>query len=192
MGVLYKLLYPFALFHYLVYLLSDKYTKSDIDEDIEYMNYRQQKKNTLFYYLILEKPYRNLFYYRIGRKCSFFLRIILHPYPLFFINDDMKDVAGGIYVLNHPHSTRIYAKKIGKHLTIRQNTTIGMSKLNQNDLIPTIGDNVEIGANTVIIGDIQIGNNVVIGAGSIVVKNIPDNCVAAGNPARVIKYLNER
>lgn len=41
-----------------------------------------------------------------------------------------------------------------------------------------------------IIGGVTIGNNVVIGAGSVVVKDIPDNCVAVGNPCRVIKTLD--
>lgn len=55
--------------------------------------------------------------------------------------------------------------------------------------IPTLGDNVSLGANVVIIGSVKIGNNVIIGAGSVVVKGIPDNSVAAGNPAKVIKML---
>lgn len=41
----------------------------------------------------------------------------------------------------------------------------------------------------VIIGKINIGSNVKIGAGSVVVKDVPDNCVVAGNPARIIKTL---
>lgn len=53
-----------------------------------------------------------------------------------------------------------------------------------------IGDNVSLGANVTIIGNIHIGNNVVIGVGSVVVKDVPDNCVVAGNPAKVIKYLD--
>ena len=42
-------------------------------------------------------------------------------------------------------------------------------------------------ANSVVFGNIKIGNNVTIGAGSVVTKDIPDNCVVAGNPARIIK-----
>lgn len=45
------------------------------------------------------------------------------------------------------------------------------------------------GAKVMIIGGIRIGNNVTIGAGSVVVKDIPDDCVAVGNPARVIKQV---
>lgn len=49
-----------------------------------------------------------------------------------------------------------------------------------------IGDNVFIGSNTTILYDVRIGTNVIIGAGSLVNKDIPDNSVAAGVPARVI------
>lgn len=54
---------------------------------------------------------------------------------------------------------------------------------------PTIGDNVNIGSNTCIIGGVSIGDNVVIGAGSVVVKDVPSNVVIAGNPARIIRQL---
>lgn len=54
-----------------------------------------------------------------------------------------------------------------------------------------IGDNVYIGMHTTITAGTTIGNNVIIGANSLVCKNIPDNCVAAGNPARVICSLEE-
>lgn len=53
----------------------------------------------------------------------------------------------------------------------------------------TIGNNVWIGGNTVVCPGVKIGNNVVIGAGSIVTKDIPDNTVAAGNPARTIRKI---
>ena len=45
-----------------------------------------------------------------------------------------------------------------------------------------------MGANVVIIGDIKIGNNVIIGAGSVVLKDIPENAIVAGNPARILRY----
>jgi acetyltransferase-like isoleucine patch superfamily enzyme len=50
-----------------------------------------------------------------------------------------------------------------------------------------IGSNVWIGANAIILPGVTIGNHVVIGAGSVVTKSIPDNKVAVGNPARIIK-----
>ncbi|MBQ3029103.1 MAG: acyltransferase [Lachnospiraceae bacterium] len=54
-----------------------------------------------------------------------------------------------------------------------------------------IGNNVFIGANSTILKDVTIGDNVIIGAGSLVNKSIPSDCVAAGNPVRVICSLEE-
>lgn len=50
-----------------------------------------------------------------------------------------------------------------------------------------IGNKTQIGANATILPDIKIGNNVTIGAGAVVTKNIPDNAVAVGIPAKIIK-----
>ena len=55
-----------------------------------------------------------------------------------------------------------------------------------------IGDNVWIGGNVVINPGVTIGSNVVIGSGSVVTKDIPDNCVAAGNPCRVIRPIGQQ
>lgn len=55
----------------------------------------------------------------------------------------------------------------------------------------TIEDNVWIGGGTVILPGVTIGKNTVIGAGSVVTKSIPENCVAVGNPCKVIKNLTE-
>lgn len=55
-----------------------------------------------------------------------------------------------------------------------------------------IGSNVWIGGNTVINPGISIGDNTVIGSGSVVTKDIPSSVVAAGNPCRIIRKLNEQ
>lgn len=54
----------------------------------------------------------------------------------------------------------------------------------------TIGDNVWIGGSAVVLMGVSIGNNVVIGAGSVVTHDIPDNAVAVGNPASVVKMID--
>ncbi|MFN8436184.1 MAG: serine acetyltransferase [Cytophagales bacterium] len=74
--------------------------------------------------------------------------------------------------------------KIGKNVSLRHCTTIGNNGKSKE--CPTIGNNVNIGSNVCIIGPITIGNNVSIGAGAVVVKDVPDNCIAVGNPARII------
>ena len=55
----------------------------------------------------------------------------------------------------------------------------------------TIGDNVWLGGNTVVCPGVRIGSNVVIGAGSVVTKDIPDWCIAAGNPCKVIRRITD-
>lgn len=93
---------------------------------------------------------------------------------------------GGGMVCYHPYASVINAKRIGRNFTFRNGLTIG-NKDNDNRLIPEIGDDVEVGANAVIIGGIRIGNNVTVGAGAVVVKDVPNNVVVAGNPARIIR-----
>ena len=56
----------------------------------------------------------------------------------------------------------------------------------------TVGDNVWFGGNTVVCPGVHIGDNVVIGAGSVVTRDIPDWCIAAGNPCRVIRKITEK
>lgn len=55
----------------------------------------------------------------------------------------------------------------------------------------TLGDNVWIGGNTVILPGITIGNNVAIGAGSVVTRDIPDWSLAAGNPCRILRQIGD-
>ena len=82
---------------------------------------------------------------------------------------------------------------IGTNVHLRHNTTIGCVKLpdGSQGSSPVIGDNVEIGANAVVLGGIHIGENAKIGAGSVVVKDVPANAIVVGNPAKVIKYLDD-
>lgn len=54
-----------------------------------------------------------------------------------------------------------------------------------------IGDNVFIGANATVLPGVCIGNNSVVGANSVVTKNVPENTVVSGNPARVVCSLSE-
>ncbi|MBC8374905.1 MAG: acyltransferase [FCB group bacterium] len=53
-----------------------------------------------------------------------------------------------------------------------------------------IGKNVRVGAHSIILPGVEIGSNVAIGAGSVVTRDVPDNVMVAGNPARVVKTLS--
>lgn len=74
---------------------------------------------------------------------------------------------------------------IGKNLNIRQGVTIG----DVNSKVPIIGDNVYIGAGAKIIGDVKVGSNVIIGANAVVTRDIPDNTIVGGIPAKIIRKI---
>ena len=80
----------------------------------------------------------------------------------------------GVRVLTHDASLELFTKE--------KATKIGRV---------VIGDNVFVGMGTIILPNVQIGNNVIVGAGSIVSKDIPDNSVVAGNPAKVIGSIDD-
>lgn len=125
--------------------------------------------------------------------------IILLPYLVFyrllvewFLNCEIpyKTKIGKSLSLFHGHALVINdSAVIGNNCTIRHSTTIGNKKLSDGSYSksPTIGNNVDIGSNVCVIGPITIGDNVIIGAGSVVVHSVPPNSVIAGNPARIIK-----
>ena len=105
--------------------------------------------------------------------------------------------------------TTIYSTssiKIGKNATIGANCKIvdndfhpldpEQRRLNLNETHTrrapiTIGDNCFIGMNSIILKGTTLGNNVVVGAGSVVHGTFPDNCIIAGNPAKIIKHLKQ-
>ena len=55
----------------------------------------------------------------------------------------------------------------------------------------SIGNNCWLGGNAVILPGVHLGNNVIVGGGAVVTKSFGDNVVIAGNPAQVIKHLQE-
>ena len=55
-----------------------------------------------------------------------------------------------------------------------------------------LGDNVTVSCGACILGNITIGNNVNVGANCVVMKNVPDNCTVAGNPALIIRKDGEK
>lgn len=88
----------------------------------------------------------------------------------------------------HPGFIRIgeYVK-IGSNCTILPMVLIGKSKPGIGTENFTIGDNCYISAGVTIFGPVKIGNNVTIGGGAVVTKDIPDNAIVGGVPAKIIK-----
>ena len=144
----------------------------------------------------LEKRFNHLMLHYPEFAFVFFWRIKQRKHrwaSLFTTNFNCKifgnTVIGSGIMCYHPFATVINAKSIGKNFQFRNSLTIG-NKGNDNTLLPVIGNNVTVGAQVIIIGDIQIGDNVTIGAGSVVVKDVPSNVVVAGNPAKIIRTLS--
>ena len=77
---------------------------------------------------------------------------------------------------------------IGKNCNIAQGVTIAQANRGKNEGVPVIGDEVWIGINATIVGNIHIGNDVLIAPLSYVNFDIPDNAVVMGNPAKIINY----
>lgn len=85
-------------------------------------------------------------------------------------------IAANVYIVDGDHS-----------LPLRKSRYLVTSESGYAGAPISIGKYVWIGANSVILKGVSIGDNSIIGAGSVVTKSIPKNCVAVGNPAKVIK-----
>lgn len=140
----------------------------------------------VLYFLHNNRYYRCLFYHRIGPVKAMLISWIRPGDSSFLLPYSTK--IGGSLLFAHSYSTVLNAESIGENFSCVHCCTIGKKGGDR----PRIGNNVAMGAGSMIIGDINIGNNVVVGAGAVVVKDVPDNCIVAGNPARIIKYLDDK
>jgi len=82
--------------------------------------------------------------------------------------------------------------EIGDYVTLFQGVTLGGTGKERGKRHPTLGNHVVVGAGAKILGGINIGDNVKIGANSVVLKNVPPDSTVIGVPGRVIKSQGER
>lgn len=130
---------------------------------------------------------RNIFYARVAYRHHFyakFLALFARPLPLLDISST-AEIGGGL-IVQHGYATIIAPRKIGKNCWVNQGVTIGYT--NDDDCL-TLGDNVTVYAGAKILGDVHVGNNVVVAANAVVVKDVEDNCIVGGVPAKVIKRI---
>lgn len=132
------------------------------------------------------KLFHNIVQFRIKNKS----KLLSYMVEIFLpIKKDLEISQGEIgcgLTIFHGHGSVIVCKKAGKNLTVYQGATIGKNSKDNNDrnAMPIIGDNVTVYTNAVVAGNIVIGDNVEIGAGTVVMKDVPSNTVVIGNPCR--------
>ncbi len=76
--------------------------------------------------------------------------------------------------------------EIGKNVTLYHGVTLGGTSWNKGKRHPTLADNVIVGANAAILGNIRVGENSKVGSGSVVNKEVPPNSTVVGNPGRIV------
>lgn len=81
---------------------------------------------------------------------------------------------------------------IGDNCLIYQGVTLGGTGKDKGKRHPTLGDNVLVGSGAKVLGPFTVGNNVKIAANAVVLNAIPDNCTAVGVPARIVKQNGEK
>lgn len=138
----------------------------------------------------------NLHYIYILRKCQQygsssikgkFWRFVLrhHQIKYGFQIYPETEIGEGLY-LGHWGTLVINPNaKIGKNCNIAQGVTIGQQNRGKNAGYPTIGNQVWIGPNAVIVGGITIGNNVLVAPNSYVNFDVPSDSIVVGNPAKI-------
>ena len=127
------------------------------------------------------------------------------PHPTADSPSAGRDAVGDVVIGDHTriglHNTIIGPVSIGSHVNLAQGITV--TALNHNFSEPNkrideqgvstqeivINDDVWIGANAVILPGVTIGSHCVVAAGAVVTKDIPDGCIVAGVPAKIIKQI---
>lgn len=98
------------------------------------------------------------------------------------------EIGPGIF-FPHTSGTVIGATRIGSKVTVFQGVTLGAKELDMGfkaSLRPEVGDNVMLGSGCKVLGGIKIGDDVTVGANSVVVESIQSNTTVVGVPARAI------
>lgn len=161
-------------------------------ERVLYSNEFPKGVLALNYALWNDYAYRRVYLYRLHTSCStamYSIACLLLGNPLKIALSSVGNVGDGLCIF-HGQGCVLYLNTAGENLSVWQNVTIGRNpKTAVNGIdTPSFGDNVNVYANAVVIGNIHVGNNVSIGAGAVVTKSVPDNCTVVGNPMRIIHH----
>lgn len=118
------------------------------------------------------------------------LKLRVLQYKTFIQIPEETKIGEGLY-LGHYGPVVINPKAVlGKNINIGVGVTIGQENRGKRTGAPTIGDNVWIGTNAVVVGKITIGSDVLVAPNSYVNFDVPDHSIVIGNPARIIPREN--
>ena len=191
----------FAVINYLrtlpVYLsvLCSK-QKDLIKADIARWNEIDQVNFGLFeslnWYMTYKKEFRNLIQHRLKNPLRtpiamihfIIARILWKPLETLYIYT--PEIGGGLYI-QHGFSTIITAKKIGENCRIYQQVTIGY----RQGFCPVLEDNVSVTCGAKVLGDVTMHSGSIAAAGAVVLKDVPENAIVGGVPARIIRFKEE-
>lgn len=196
----YYLCFIRCIFHVLLFTIARKDNKNCCIQDIkrilkwekDWQFFKNHLVLGLCYALVYIREYRSVFYYRFRKyKKSIRLCNLFFPAPVTIEIGDV-DIGGG-FMISHCFAV-IGPKKAGTNFRVGPGVVVGRN----GDDFPVIGNNVYLASNSTVIGKVTIGDNVIVGAGSVVTKDLPGNGVYVGNPAKLIhtiddnvRYLNE-
>lgn len=127
--------------------------------------------------------FRSLFIFRNRYRRIYRYWIALWYRPLATLYIQAKEIGGGLFI-QHGFSTMIAAEAIGENCWINQQVTIGFSG---HGRAPVIGDDVMITCGAKVLGAITVGDHVVVGANAVVVKDVEEGAVVGGVPAKRIR-----
>lgn len=161
----------------------DTALNKDLNRWGEILHLQGSKKQILALLLRQYPEFRNLFIYR-NRFRPIYKRWVAWIYPpmdtLFL---QAGEIGGGLFI-QHGFSTMVTAQSIGENCWINQQVTIGY---NGHGKAPVIGNNVMITCGAKVLGEITVGDNAIIGANAVVIRDVEENAVMGGVPARRLK-----
>lgn len=159
--------------------MQNKAINMDIERWKNIMHISGSNKQALKALLSYHKEFRNLYIFRNTGRPGFcrFVRLLYRPLESLYI---MTDKIGGGLFIQHGFATFIAAESIGENCWINQQVTIGFR---DNTTAPVIGNNVTITCGAKVLGPITIGDNSIIGANAVVIKDVEPGAVMGGVPA---------
>lgn len=163
--------YGMRRFNFLGWFFGDEsYVIKKYLRKLRYLEYYTNKKKNLWDYIIYA------YYFISFRRARIKTGIQLN----------INTIGKGLYIPHYAGGIYANCESMGENCIISTGCVLG-NKGGVKGGKPIIGNNVEIAVGAKVIGNVRIGNNVIIAPNSVVIKDIPDNAIVSGVPAKIIK-----